>query len=224
MMKLLGRKIDQKGSSDANLPFGSAFGWLQYTFTLTGNISNKNISVQKLGGGLPSRKLTAHHWKSMVGRWKFLLGWHVFGGHIDIGYRIIPSLNVLWILPMAQRWRWKAWLAGSGTWQYGIDEERWMKMNHIIMNTYQVLQTRTNVGQQGKTFPKSTARDLQYLPSCKTYVLPRGCCSGLILTYITTLIPRWNSKNLFRAFLSKKLLLKNQWFFLTPFSSHFWAT
>lgn len=100
---------------------------------------------------------------------------------------------------MAQRWRWKAWLAGSGTWQYGIDEERWMKINYIIMNTYQLLQTRTNVGQQGKTFPKSTARDLQYLPSCETYWV------DLILTYITTL---WNSKNLFRAFLSKSSYLK----------------
>lgn len=140
----------------------------------------------------------------MVGRWKFLLGWHVFGGHIDIGYRIIPSLNVLWILPMAQRWRWKAWLAGSGTWQYGIDEEKWMKIKYKIMNTYQLLQTRINVGQQGRIskvyreiFAISTQLRNLYLPLWL-----------LQWSYITNLIPRRNSKNLFRAFLSKSSYLK----------------
>lgn len=54
--------------------------------------------------------------------------------NIDIGYRIILSLNVLWILPMAQRWRWKAWLAGSGRWQYGIVEK---KMNEDELDKHE---------------------------------------------------------------------------------------
>ena len=217
MMKLLGRNCPKR-LFRRKPSFCRCF-WLVAVFIHTNwkHQQQKHIRAEaRRWIALP--KTNSSPLKTMVGRWKFLLGWHVFGGHIDIDYRIILSLNVLWILPMAQRWRWKAWLAGSGTWQYGIDEEKWMKIKYKIMNTYQVLQTRTNLGQQGKTFPKSTARDLQYLPSCETYWV------DLILTYFNLYHDLMEFEKPFPSFSFEKLLLQNQWFFFTPFSGHFWVT
>ena len=148
MMKLLGRKIDQKGSSDANLPFGSAFGWLQYTFTLTGNISNKNISVQKLGGGLPSRKLTAHHWQSMVGRWKFLLGWHVFGGSYWYWLQDHPVPERPLNPPNGTTLEVESLVGWVGNMTI---RHRWRKMNEDEPHNYEYVSSLTNKNQRWTT-------------------------------------------------------------------------
>ncbi len=51
-----GKKLPKKALPTQTFLLEVLFVGLEDTFTLTGNTGNKNISMQKLGGGLPSLK------------------------------------------------------------------------------------------------------------------------------------------------------------------------